>query len=119
MARIIRVEDEPDWIEFTRGALADHRVDSASNYAQALELIQGNAPYDIALVDLSLGRDDDRLGGEILDLLKTEYPSTRRIVITGRPPVGGLSPQYIRTLRSRRNNHQGQDVASGPSEGRR
>lgn len=90
MARIIHVEDEDEWIKFTRRALADHRVDSANSYSEALSLIRDNTPYDLALVDLNLESGSDGLGNEILDLLKFEYPSTRRIVITARPPVGGL-----------------------------
>jgi len=90
LERIIHVEDEPAWVEFMRNALADYRVDSAQTFKAALDLIRGNMPYDLALVDLNLERDDDLLGGEILDLLKIDYPSTRRIVVTGRPPGGSL-----------------------------
>ncbi len=90
MARIIYVEDEPFWLDLTRNALVGHRVDSARSFREAITLIQENEAYDIALVDLNLEEDDDRLGGEILDLLRMDYPSTRLIVVTGRPPVGGL-----------------------------
>jgi len=90
VARIIYVEDEPVWLELTRNALAGHQVDSAGSFREAVALIQDNAPYDLALVDLNLEEDDDRLGGEVLDLLRMDYPSTRLIVVTGRPPVGGL-----------------------------
>jgi hypothetical protein len=41
-------------------------------------------------VDLHLGESGDRLGGEILDMLMMDYPGTRRIVVTGHPPEGGL-----------------------------
>lgn len=90
MARIIHVEDEEEWIEVTARALADHRVDPARNYDEALSLIRNNTPYDLALVDLDLGSGNDDLGNEILDLLKLEYPSTRRIVVTAKLPSGGL-----------------------------
>jgi CheY-like chemotaxis protein len=90
MARILHVEDEPEWIEITKRALADHRVDSASNYREALDLICGKAPYDLALVDLNLECDDDGLGGEILDILRLDYPATLRIVVTARPPSGSV-----------------------------
>lgn len=90
MARIIHVEDDSEWIKFARKALADHTVDSANTYIEALLLIRDNPPYDLALVDLNLERNVDRLGGEILDVLKADYPTTRRIVVTGQPPAGGL-----------------------------
>lgn len=90
MARIIYVEDEPAWLDLTRSALVGHQVDSAGSFREAVALIQENAPYDLALVDLNLEEGDDRLGGEVLDLLRMDYPSTPRIVVTGHPPVGGL-----------------------------
>jgi CheY-like chemotaxis protein len=90
VARIIYVEDEPAWIDLTRSALMGHQVDAARTFDEAVSLIQGKDPYDLALVDLNLRDDDDRLGGEILDLLKMDYPNTLRIVVTGHPPVGGL-----------------------------
>jgi len=90
VARIIYVEDEPAWLDLTRSALVGHQVDSAGSFREAVALIQENAPYDLALVDLNLEEGDDRLGGEVLDLLRMDYPSTPRIVVTGHPPVGGL-----------------------------
>jgi CheY-like chemotaxis protein len=90
VAKIIYVEDEPVWLDLTRSALRGHQVDSASTFDEAVSLIQENAPYDLALVDLNLRDDDDRLGGEILDLLRMDHPNTRLIVVTGHPPIGGL-----------------------------
>lgn len=90
MARIIYVEDEPAWLDLTRSALVGHQVDSAGSFREAVALIQENAPYDLALVDLNLEEGGDWLGGEVLDLLRMDYPSTRRIVVTGHPPAGGL-----------------------------
>lgn len=90
MARILHVENEEAWIEIARHALADHHVDSADTYEKALILIRDSSPYDLALVDLNLERDNDGLGGEILDLLLLDHPKTRRIVVTARPPSGGL-----------------------------
>jgi CheY-like chemotaxis protein len=94
MARIIYVEDEPEWREFARSALAGHQVDFAGNFREAVSLIQGNR-YNLALVDLNLGEADARLGGEILDLLKIEYPYTCRIVVTGSPPSGSLRANIL------------------------
>lgn len=96
MARIIYVEDEPEWREFARDALAGagHEVDFAGNFREAISLIQKNG-YDLALVDLNLGEAGVRLGGEILYLLKTGYPDTRRIVVTGDPPSGSLRTNIL------------------------
>jgi response regulator RpfG family c-di-GMP phosphodiesterase len=90
MSRILHVEDEPEWTALTRQALADHRVDCAETYDMALAFLQEHPPYDLALVDLHLVDDNDLLGGEILDLLRARYPTTRRIVITGSPPKGAV-----------------------------
>jgi CheY-like chemotaxis protein len=90
MARIIHVDDRPEWIAVVRRALADHHVDSARSFEEALQLIHGTAPYDVALVDLNLVGEDDRMGNELLDLLMTEFPTTRRVVVTASVPVGAL-----------------------------
>jgi CheY-like chemotaxis protein len=90
VARIIYVENEEEWLNLTRSALSGHQVDTAGSFGEAIALIQAGDPYDLALVDLNLSDGDDRLGAEILDLLRMEYPRTRRIVVTGRPPGGGL-----------------------------
>lgn len=90
MSRILHVEDENIWRDFVKKALADHHLDSAASYDEALRYLQGSAPYDLALVDLDLINPGDLLGGEILDLLRTRYTLTRRIVVTGSPPSGSL-----------------------------
>jgi CheY-like chemotaxis protein len=90
MARIIHVDDGPEWIELVRRVLADHSVDSADSYDEALRLIRSSPPYDLALIDLNLAGDDDIIGGELLDLLRMDFPATRRIVITGSPPAGDM-----------------------------
>lgn len=90
MARILHVENEPEWLNIVRRVLVDHEVASADTYQEALMLIRDNPPYDLALVDLNLERDNDGLGGQLLDMLKIEHPNTRRIVVTARPPSGGV-----------------------------
>ena len=96
MARILHVDDEPEWLDIVRRALADHQVDSAGTYEKALMLLKDNPPYDLALVDLNLEEGNDGLGGEILDLLKLEHPTTKRIVVTARPPSGAMMENIIR-----------------------
>lgn len=88
--RILVVDDERDWLELIVRTLPDHEVDGASSYGQALELINSGRSYDLAIVDLNLmdsGKVDtrDRLGGGLLDLLRDNYPATRRIAMTGWP----------------------------------
>lgn len=90
MARILHVEDQGHWSDLIRRALADHTVDCASSHDEALGYLFAGNSYDLALVDLHLIGDDDFLGGEVLDLLRTGYPGTRRIVVTGSPPMGSL-----------------------------
>jgi CheY-like chemotaxis protein len=88
VAKIIHVEDEPQWVDVVRRALADHEVDSARTWEQALALLRGPVVYDIALIDLSGGADKE--GEELLDLLRVDFPATRRVVITAFPPPGDL-----------------------------
>jgi CheY-like chemotaxis protein len=96
MARILHVDDEPEWLDIVRRALADHQVDSAVTYERALMLLKDSQPYDLALVDLNLEQGNDGLGGEILDLLKIEHPATKRIVVTASPPSGAMMANIIR-----------------------
>jgi CheY-like chemotaxis protein len=90
MARILYVEDSAEWIKIVLRALAGHEVDYAHSASEAIRLIEDGAPYDLALVDLHLRADADALGGDVLVLLDRVAPSTRRILITGSPPVGDL-----------------------------
>jgi CheY-like chemotaxis protein len=91
MARILHVENEEIWRQIVRESLEDHHVDSAKSVKEAVALLQGTgAAYDVALIDLNLETDSDGQGGEVMDLLLSRYPSTRRIVVTGSPPPGAL-----------------------------
>jgi CheY-like chemotaxis protein len=90
MARILHVEDDKFWRSLVGGRLGDHHIDSVASLKEAIELLDSESPYNLALVDLNLLTDSDRQGGELLDLLRMRYPSTRRIVITGSPPAGAV-----------------------------
>lgn len=90
MARIIYVEDGPEWIAIVRRALADHDVDFARTWDQALALLRGPRAYDLAIIDLNLMGNDDQTGEEVLALLLEDFPETRRVVVTGSPPAGDL-----------------------------
>jgi len=90
VARILHVDDEESWRRLVRENLEDHHVDSAVSLNDALRILEATSSYDVALVDLNLKTDSDGEGGELLDLLRSRFPSTRRVVITGRPPGGSL-----------------------------
>jgi CheY-like chemotaxis protein len=90
MARILHVENEEFWRNLVEGQLQDHHVDSVESLNSAIGLLDTEPAYGVALVDLNLKTDDDGQGGELLDLLRLRYPSTKRIVITGSPPAGSV-----------------------------
>jgi CheY-like chemotaxis protein len=90
VARIIHIEDETLWINIVSRALADHHVDPARTFDEALALLGGSGKYELALIDWNLGAQGDKSGAEILDLLREDYPETRRVVITAKPPPGNL-----------------------------
>lgn len=93
--RILHVEDDESWRQIIQRPLGDHHVDSAKSLRQAIALLQAEPPYDVALVDLYLTTNSDCQGGVLLDLMRIRYPSTRRMVITGRPPVGSMRKDLI------------------------
>jgi CheY-like chemotaxis protein len=90
VARIIYVEDGPEWIDIVRRALVDHKVEFALTGDEALLLLRDRDAYDLAIIDWNLEGDDDQTGGDVLDFLKAEFPATRRVVVTGSPPAGDL-----------------------------
>ena len=90
MARILHVDDDESWRQLIKGRLSDHEVDSAESLQQAIRLLQAESPYDVALVDLNLATDNDRQGGDLLDLMRIRHPFTRRILVTGSPPAGSV-----------------------------
>jgi CheY-like chemotaxis protein len=90
VARILHVDDEESWRRIVRENLEDHHIESASSFSDALRVLGSTAAFDVALVDLNLKGASDGEGGELLDLLRSRYPSTRRVVITGNPPGGSL-----------------------------
>ena len=88
MACILLIDDDSEWLDLIRRALPEYQVDQAQSYDEALAQLSGDTVYDVAIVDLNLletGRD--RLGGKLLEIMRDEYPSTRRIALTGLPPT--------------------------------
>jgi CheY-like chemotaxis protein len=71
-----------------RRALPEYDVDLAQSYDDALAKLAAGVIYDVAIVDLNLlitGRD--LLGGRLLEIMRDQYPSIRRIALTGLPPT--------------------------------
>jgi CheY-like chemotaxis protein/tRNA A-37 threonylcarbamoyl transferase component Bud32 len=96
LARILHVDDDDFWRQLIKTRLVDHHVDSAESLQRAIDLLQSESPYDVALVDLNLAGDNDLQGGDLLDLMRIRYPSTRRILVTGSPPAGSVKKIYER-----------------------
>jgi CheY-like chemotaxis protein len=98
MARVLLVENEGVWLELIRQALPEYDVDQAQSFDKALALLDGEAAYDVAIVDLNLlpRGSRDKLGGRLLDIMRDRYPTIRRIVLTGEPPtaVKAVFDQY-------------------------
>jgi PAS domain S-box-containing protein len=83
--RILLVDDE-EGIRFTLGCLLKKegfRVDVAAGRGEALALL-ATGPFDLALVDIMLAGEN---GIGLLGDIKSMYPSTQVIMITGRPEV--------------------------------
>jgi CheY-like chemotaxis protein len=95
LARILHVDDDEEWRKIIKRRLGDHHVDSAASLQQAIDLLQTESPYDVALVDLNLETDSDGQGGDLLDLMRIRYPATRRILVTGTPPAGSVRKNLI------------------------
>jgi DNA-binding NarL/FixJ family response regulator len=90
MARVLVVENDQFWLGKICGSLPEHDVDRARDYQEAVSLLHQKT-YDIAIVDLNLLDTpeyyaDDNLGGRILKLLRSDYPETCRIALTGHTP---------------------------------
>jgi CheY-like chemotaxis protein len=95
LARILHVDDDETWREIIKRRLGDHHIDSAASLQQAIDLLQTESPYDVALVDLNLETNSDGQGGELLDLMRIRYPETRRILVTAAPPSGSVRKNLI------------------------
>lgn len=81
-SRILVVDDDRLIREMTRDALEEEgfRVDLGSSGADALALIQRNAPYNVVVTDLSMPEMD---GLELTERIKAANPGLDVIVLTG------------------------------------
>ena len=84
--RILIVDDDLEWLGLLTRLFPGHIVDAVQSFAEALKRVETpDHHYDVAVVDLNLLSDDDRLGGDILGTLYQNSPSTLRIAVTGTP----------------------------------
>jgi CheY-like chemotaxis protein len=95
LARILYVDDDEFWRKYIAKQLRDHHADTVGSFQAAVDLLDSESAYAVALVDLNLHGDDDGEGGELLDLLRLRYPATKRIVITGSPPGGDVGKRIF------------------------
>lgn len=90
MARILVVDNDQTWLDLISKSLPAYDVVVADTYDSALGALRRGS-YDAAVVDLNLADSpelpiEDRLGAEILKLLRSDYPETCRIALTAYPP---------------------------------
>lgn len=86
MYRALLVEDDSEWKELLAEMLEDMQfvLRHAPNYEGALKALK-DGPYDLALLDVSLVAADheNRDGLRVLEQLRTFYPHTPAIILTG------------------------------------
>lgn len=88
MTSVLLIDDEPEWLGLIRRALPEYDVDQAQSFDAALALLNGDTMYDVAIVDLNLlAPRSDGLGGVLLEIMRNQYPSIRRIALTGMHPT--------------------------------
>jgi CheY-like chemotaxis protein len=89
------VDDEEFWRAYITRQLRDHHVDAVDSFQAAVDLLDSEPAYAVALVDLNLRDNGDGEGGELLDLLALRYPATKRVVVTGNPPGGDIGKRIL------------------------
>jgi len=92
-ARVLLVDDEPDWRQLLRELLQarGHQVDVAGSLMEALDKLKEGAPYEVLVTDVTLSpRSENRDGIELLQILRQRWPSTTAIAISGRARFGDV-----------------------------
>jgi DNA-binding response OmpR family regulator len=84
--RILVVEDERKVASFIRQGLAEegHAVDVAPDGVKAVDLVLGDPPYDLVVLDLMLPKRD---GFAVLRTLREEHVKTPVLILTARESV--------------------------------
>jgi len=79
--RILFVDDEKNVLETFRRSLRKHfELDIAEGPTSALKQLQENGPYAVVVSDLKMPRMN---GIEFLEVVKSKWPETIRIMLTG------------------------------------
>lgn len=92
-ARVLIVEDEPDWLDLVKELLSDegYICRPASNYEQALATLDRES-FNVVILDMMLHEFDlpvrDGTGWRLLDCLVEHRPRTRVVVLSGRATAG-------------------------------
>ena len=92
-ARILIVEDEPEWQTIVGELLADegHTVRAAGTYPAAMALLE-QTPFNVVFLDMMLREFDLPVrrgsGWQLLDYLVEQRPRTRIVVLSGRATAG-------------------------------
>lgn len=97
MTSVLIVEDEAQVLMLAESYLAEHGYDahSASSVAEALAVLDSDAPVDILFTDLGLSHDGPQAG---LDLAKqaTERRSNLRVLYTtGQVVTDGMRALFV------------------------
>ncbi len=95
--RVLVVDDEPSIRELLVTALSLRGASvSAAASSDAARLILAREPFDVALVDETLGATDR--GAPLVEELLDRYASTTVLLMTGAPTVEHLPPRVVRCL---------------------
>lgn len=95
--RVLVVDDEPSIRELLVTALSLRgAVVSAAASSDAARQIVAREPFDVALIDETLGATDR--GAPLVEELLDRFPSATVLLMTGAPTVEHLAPRVVRCL---------------------
>jgi CHAT domain-containing protein len=98
MARILIVDDYPDWQKTLRGLLTsrEHQITTAGDEAEALSAAVQTS-FDLAVIDVRLHGDvDDDSGLSLALALKKLAPQMKTVLLTGHPT---RTDQVVKSIR--------------------
>ena len=81
MIRVLVVDDDTDIREFVRDSLEldEIEVSDVENYTQAVDALRKQAA-DVVITDIFMPEKD---GFELIEILRSDFPSTKIIAMTG------------------------------------
>ncbi|MFP4200742.1 MAG: response regulator transcription factor [Bacillota bacterium] len=84
MARILMVDDDADFLEYASRVLqhGEHTVSTAHNGAEALQVLEADAEFDLVILDLMMEKSDEgfTLAHRVRELLGKDG---RIMILTG------------------------------------